>query len=69
LIKAGETKQMKSQGKRSAGKIGAFIPINVERIDLASFSRIPVRPKVVAADLGRRHKSDDFNSFLMHLFF
>ncbi len=41
----------------------------VERIDLALLSRIHVRPKVMAADLGHRHKSDDFNSFLMHLFF
>ncbi len=41
----------------------------VERIDLASFGKKDVRLKVVAAYLGRRHKSDDFNSFLMHLFF
>ncbi len=42
---------------------------DVERIDLASFSRIYVRLKVMAADLGHRHKSDGFNSFLVHLFF
>ncbi len=28
-----------------------------------------IRLNVIAADLSRRHKSDDFNSFLMHLFF
>jgi hypothetical protein len=42
---------------------------SVERIDLASFDREIIRPNVVAADLGHNHKSDDFNSFLMHLFF
>ncbi len=42
---------------------------NVERIDLTSFGRIFARPIVMAADLSRRHKSDDFNSFLIHLFF
>jgi hypothetical protein len=41
----------------------------VERIDLASFGKKEVRLKVVAADLGRRHKCDNFNSFLTHLFF
>ena len=43
--------------------------VNVERIDLTSFGRIFARPIVMAADLSRRHKSDDFNSFLIHLFF
>ncbi len=42
---------------------------SVERIDLALFDREIVRPNDVAADLGHNHKSDDFNSFLMHLFF
>jgi hypothetical protein len=41
----------------------------VERIDLSSLGRGHARLNVVAADLSRRHKSDDFNSFLMHLFF
>ncbi len=41
----------------------------VERIDLSSLGREYARLNVVMADLGRRHKSDDFNSFLMHLFF
>jgi hypothetical protein len=41
----------------------------VERIDLAPLGREYARVNVVAADLGHRHKSDDFNSFLMHLFF
>ncbi len=43
--------------------------IIVERIYLSSLGREYARLKVVAADLGHRHKSDDFNSFLMHLFF
>ncbi len=42
---------------------------SVERIDLMSFGRIFARPIVMAADLSHRHKSDDFNSFLIHLFF
>jgi hypothetical protein len=41
----------------------------VERINLSSLSREHARLNVVAADLSHRHKSDDFNSFLMHLFF
>ncbi len=41
----------------------------VERIGLASFGRMSGKLNVRAADLGRRHKTDDFNSFLMHLFF
>jgi hypothetical protein len=41
----------------------------VERIDLSSLGREHVMLNVVAADLSCRHKSDDFNSFLMHLFF
>ena len=41
----------------------------MERIDLSSLGKGYARLNVVAADLGRRHKSDDFNSFLMHLFF
>ncbi len=41
----------------------------VERIDLSSLSRGHARLNVVAADLSCSHKSDDSNSFLMHLFF
>ncbi len=41
----------------------------VERMDLTSLSRMYVKLKVIAADLGHRHKSANFNSFLMHLFF
>ncbi len=48
-------------------KLDHFINI-VERIDLAPDGEIRVRLNVTAADLGHRHKSDDFNSFLMHLF-
>ncbi len=44
-----------------------FINI-VKRIDLAPDGEIHVWLNVIAADLGHRHKSDDFNSFLMHLF-
>jgi hypothetical protein len=42
---------------------------NVERIDLSALGREYTWLNVMAADLGHRHKSDDFNSFLMHLFF
>jgi len=41
----------------------------VERIDLGPDGQMHIRLNVVAADLSCRHKSDDFNSFLMHLFF
>jgi hypothetical protein len=41
----------------------------VERIDLMSFGRIFARPIVLPAGLSRRHKSDNFNSFLIHMFF
>jgi hypothetical protein len=45
------------------------IEIIVERISLTSFSGMFDGLDVGAADLSRRHKSDDFNSFLMQLFF
>ena len=41
----------------------------MERIGLALVGRMSVKLNVRAADLSHRHKSDDFNSFLMHLFF
>jgi len=41
----------------------------VERIEFLPDRQMHVRLDVVAADLSRRHKSDDFNSFLVHLFF
>ncbi len=43
--------------------------VDVERIGLASLSRRYDRLNVIAADLSCRHKSDDSDSFLMHLFF
>ena len=49
--------------------MNGVLNVNVERIDLMSFGRIFARPIVMAEDLSRRHKSDDFNSFLIHLFF
>ena len=52
-----------------ATRLSSQNDVNVERIDLTSFGRIVARPIVMVADLGRRHKSDDFNSFLIHLFF
>jgi hypothetical protein len=54
--------------KTLANRVTEFITTVVERIDLMSFDRICTRPIVMAADLSRRHKSDDFNSFLIHLF-
>jgi hypothetical protein len=59
----------------NACKVACFVKknvkniFNVERIDLSPLSREYARLNVMAADLGSRHKSDDFNSFLMHLFF
>jgi hypothetical protein len=43
--------------------------IIVERISLMPFGRMFGGLDVRAADLSQRHKSDDFDSFLMHLFF
>jgi hypothetical protein len=42
---------------------------SVERVELMPDGQMHVRLDIMAADLSRRHKSDDFNSFLMHLFF
>ncbi len=42
---------------------------DVERIESMPDGWMHVRLDVMAADLSQRHKSDDFNSFLMHLFF
>ncbi len=52
-----------------ATRLSSQNDVNVERIDLTTFGRIVARSIVMAADLSRRHKSDDFNSFLIHLFF
>jgi hypothetical protein len=41
----------------------------VERIELMPDGQTHIRLDVMAPDLSRRHKSDDFNSFLMHWFF
>jgi len=41
----------------------------VERIGLMAFGRMFNGLDNEAADLSQRHKFDDFNSFLMHLFF
>ncbi len=49
--------------------LNAFNVDCVERIDLALLRRVYDRLKVIVADLSRRHKSDDSNSKLMHLFY
>jgi len=41
----------------------------VERIELTPDGGMHIRLDVMVADSCQRHKSDDFNSFLMHLFF
>jgi hypothetical protein len=59
----------KGFGASSSGLAQSTYYTIVERIDLSSLVREHTKLNVVAADLGHRHKSDDFNSFLMHLFF
>ncbi len=50
-------------------KFGQEKRLSVERVELTPDGQMHVRLDVMAADLSRRHKSDDSDSFLMHLFF
>jgi hypothetical protein len=43
--------------------------IVVAGVELMPDGQMHIRLDVMAADLSQRHKSDDFNSFLMHRFF